>query len=59
LTDPELIKLVRNCGFFTMTDLEAEEAARKAEIESASAKAAETKPESVNKGGRPRRKAKP
>ncbi len=38
LTDPKQIGLVRNCGFFTVTDLEAEEAAHKAEME-ATAKA--------------------
>lgn len=51
LTDPKQIEMVRNCGFFTVTDLEAEEAAHKAEME-ATAKANAGK-EAPAAGGKP------
>jgi hypothetical protein len=38
LTDDKQIELVRGCGFFTVTDLEAEEAAQQAELDAMKAK---------------------
>jgi hypothetical protein len=39
LTNPKDIRLVSRCGFFTITDMEAEEAAHRAELEAAKASA--------------------
>lgn len=54
LTDPKQIKLVRACGFFVVTDLEAEEAARQAELDAKAAadaaKAAEPEPKAKSRG---------
>lgn len=37
LTNPKEIRLVCSCGFFTVTDMEAEEAAHQAELEATKA----------------------
>lgn len=61
LTDPKQIKMVRDCGFFTVTDLEVEEAARKAELEAAGIKteAGEEAPASSGKPKKKPRRSKP
>jgi len=54
LTDKDQIALVRACGFFTVTDLEAEEAVRQAELDAKAAadaaKAAEPEPKAKSRG---------
>lgn len=39
LTNPKEIRMVSGCGFFTVTDLEAEEAAHQAEMDAMNVKA--------------------
>lgn len=61
LTDPKQIKMVRACGFFTVTDLELEDAARQAELDAkAAADAAKeaSKPEPKAKSRGKKKKAK-